>query len=361
MGGNTKYLSICEGLRKEILDGKYPFGTPFPSVVAVIRRFGISRLTAVKVINRLKDEGLLQSQWGRGTFVAQRSRKIGIIVPGLAYSEIFAPIVSRVSELAQADGYTVLLGDIPTKDNSSRAELTRKFVRTLVEEDVAGVLCEPLEFLSDMDEQNRANMAMLDAEGIPVVLMDSDVEPPPRRSRYDVVGINNHDAGCAIAEHLLAQGVRKIAFQMRPNWAPSVRNRLRGIRSFCAEHPSVRCEPLVAEPDDANALKRFLKAKGRPDAFVCGCDKAAARFAITLRSVGIAVPRDVLLCGFDDVEIASLMTPALTTVRQPCAEIGEALYRTLLARIANRTMPPQEILLPAPLVVRESTCRQPVA
>ena len=57
----TKYQQICETFRRDILDGKYPPGTPFPSVVAVVRRFGISRLTAVKVIDLLKDEGLLRA------------------------------------------------------------------------------------------------------------------------------------------------------------------------------------------------------------------------------------------------------------------------------------------------------------
>ena len=353
----TKYLQIYETLRRDILDGKYPSGTPFPSVMAVVRRFGISRLTAVKVIDLLKDEGLLRAQWGRGTFVTRSSRKIGIIVPGMAYSEIFPPIVSRVSELAQAEGYSIILGDIPTQDPQRRAQLTRRFVQTLIDENVAGVLCEPLEFLSDMDDLNRENMAKLDAAGIPVVLIDSDIEPPPRRSRYDIVGIHNQDAGIAIAEHLFAQGVRKIGFQMRPNWAPSVRNRLRGVRTACAEQKGARCDVLSAEPDDTDALRRFLRAKGRPEAFVCGCDKAAAKFRLTLKRAGVEVPRDMFLCGFDDVEIASLMTPALTTVRQPCADIGETLFKTLLSRMRNPTAPAREILLPAPLVVRESTQR----
>ena len=355
--GSVKYLRICEELRQEILDGKYASGASFPSIVALMRRFAVSRLTAVKIVNRLKDDGLLKSQWGRGTFVVGGSRKIGIIVPGMAYSEIFPPIVSRVSELAQDEGYSVILGDISTKDPSRRAALTRKFIQTLVDEGAVGVLVEPLEFLSNMDDLNRENMATLDAAGIPVVLMDSDIEPPPCRSRYDVVGINNQDAGIAIAEHLFAQGARRIGFQLRPNWAPSVRNRLRGVRTACAERDGARCDVLAAEPDDVAALRRFLSENGCPDAFVCGCDKAAARFCRTLKDVGIFVPRDVLLCGFDDVEIAALMTPSLTTVRQPCADIGEALFKTLLGRIQDRAAPPREIHLPSSLVVRESTQR----
>lgn len=353
----VKYRKICETLRGEILDGRHPCSKPFPSVVAIGRRFGVSRLTAVKVIDLLKGEGLLRSQWGRGTFVTGCSRKIGVIVPGMGYSEIFPPIISRISELAQSEGYSIILGDIPTSDPRRRAEMTRRFVETLIGEGVSGVICEPLEFLSDMDDLNRENMAKLDAEGIPVVLMDSDIEPPPRRSSHDVVGINNLDAGIAIAEHLFSRRVKRIGFQLRPNWAPSVRNRLRGVRTACAEHAGARCDVLAAEPDDLTALRRFLRAKGRPDAFVCGCDKAAAKLRQTLKKAGLEVPRDVLLCGFDDVEIAALTSPALTTVRQPCADIGEALFKALLFRMRNPSAPAREILLPAPLVVRESTQR----
>ena len=77
----------------------------------------------------------------------------------------------------------------------------------------------------------------------------------------------------------------------------------------------------------------------------------------TLRKFGLGVPEDVMLAGFDNVQYARLMSPPLTTVHQPCADLARIAYRTLRERISDASLPPRRILLPAPLIVRESTQR----
>ena len=79
----------------------------------------------------------------------------------------------------------------------------------------------------------------------------------------------------------------------------------------------------------------------------------------TLSKLGLRVPGDILLAGFNDVQIASLTMPGLTTIHQPCEDIAREAFRVLLDRIADRTRPAREIYLPAPLVERGSTCREP--
>ena len=113
---------------------------------------------------------------------------------------------------------------------------------------------------------------------------------------------------------------------------------------------------LDAEPDDASAVRKFI-AQTKPDAFVCGNDKPAARLRQTLARFGRKVPEEIMLADFDDVQIASVMTPQLTTIRQPCDGIAEAAFAALVERMSNPSLHPREILLPAPLVVRESTQR----
>ena len=102
------------------------------------------------------------------------------------------------------------------------------------------------------------------------------------------------------------------------------------------------------------AIRKFL-AKEKPDAIVCGNDKTAAHLRQTLAHIGKRVPEDVMLAGFDDVQIASVMTPQLTTVRQPCEAIADAAFSALLERMRRSDLQPREILLPAWLVAREST------
>lgn len=362
---DSKYKSLIETLKSNILSGKYGVGKPFPSVRALIKRSGLSNTTVLHALDELVHQGLISRRQGRGTFVTNRgmSRKIGLIIPGVAYSEFFPPIVSQISKMAQDAGYTLLFGDVMSSNPETRARKARRFAVELVRERVAGVIYQPLEFLANADQINHEIVSVFERARIPVVLLDYDIVSPPERSRYDIVGINNPDAGYRLANYLISCGARKIHFLMRPNWAPSVRNRLRGVITAIAaakSHGGVRkCSYaiLTAEPDDRVALKRHLR-RGRPDAFICGNDTAAAKFKQTLEKLGLSVPKDVLLAAFDDVQIAGLLTPPLTTIHQPCAEIGAAAFNRLLTRIATPDLPAQEIYLSAPLVLRESTKRK---
>ena len=103
MKDGANYRMVYESLKNEILSGKYSSRRPIPSLAASCARFGISRLTAVKVFDRLKEEGLVSSRVGSGTFVTKsaRSRLIGLVIPGIAYaSEFFQPIVTGADATA---------------------------------------------------------------------------------------------------------------------------------------------------------------------------------------------------------------------------------------------------------------------
>ena len=113
---------------------------------------------------------------------------------------------------------------------------------------------------------------------------------------------------------------------------------------------------IKAKAQDAQAVAEGLK-RFRPDAIVCSNDVAAAALAKTLGKLGVRIPDDIRLAGFDDVRLAGSLKPGLTTIHQPCFEIATTAFRTLLERMKNPKLPPRQILLDAPLVIRESTGR----
>ena len=200
-------------------------------------------------------------------------------------------------------------------------------------------------------------MSLFEKSDIPVVLIDRDIEAGAETACHDFVGIDNVAAGRAICAHLLEQGARRVHFLMRPNCASVIRDRLDGVLSVLGERRP-KGMAIVAEPDDADVIARWFKSKrNRPDAVVCESDYVAAVFRNTLAKFGLTVPRDVLLAGFDDVRCAMTTAPALTTAHQPCADIAHTAYHTLRERIGDSDLPPRRILLPAPLVVRDSTRR----
>ena len=354
-----KYRKVLETLKEEILRGKYSSGSAFPSKAMLIRRFGISNLTAVKVVSKLKDEGLVRSTQGCGTFVTKTasSRKIGLIVPGVACTDFFQPIVSEINQLARKEDYTLLFAEVFSMDRDERVHQVRELAAEFIKKRVAGVIYEPLAEPGGA-EPNEHILRVFKRARIPVVLIDCDIVPFPQRSDYDVIGVNDVEAGAKIANHLLSVGARKIHFLISKLCPTTFLNRLYGaeaelIRAGRFKKGSV----LYAEPEDVAALKRHIRKNGKPDAFVCSNDPSAVVFKKTLEAAGLSIPKDVMLTGFADMPMASLTTPPLTTIRQDRNQLGGVAFRRLLQRIAEPDLPANEILFPAPLVVRDSTTR----
>ncbi len=142
----SKYRTLLETLKKDILGGKYNSGSSFPSIRALVRRHGLSKNTVQHAIDELTHQGLISRTQGRGTFVTREGaqRKLGVIVPRHAYSEIFPRIIGEFSRLAQKGGYTLLFGDVSSKDPVQRAKMAQNLAADFIRQGVAGVLYQPL-------------------------------------------------------------------------------------------------------------------------------------------------------------------------------------------------------------------------
>ena len=357
---NSKsYKGIVDALKKDILGGKYTSCHPFPSVGMLVRKFGVARGTVHHAFDELAHQGLISRKQGRGTFVTTNatSRKIGLIVPGVACTDFFQPIVSEINQLARKEDYTLLFAEVFSMDREKRIHQVRELAAEFIKKRVAGVIYEPLAEPGGKDA-NEHILRVFNRARIPVVLIDCDIVPFPQRSEYDVVGVNDVEAGAKIAEHLLSVGAKKIHFLICKLCPTTYNNRLYGAEAALIKAGRFKKgSVLYAEANDLAALKRHIKKHGKPDAFVCSNDAIAAEFKQTLEKADLSVPKDVLLTGFADMPIAALMTPPLTTIRQERDKMGGAAFRRLLERIASPAIPANEIFFPAPLEVRESTQR----
>ena len=357
-----KHRQIVEALRKDISDGRYGAGRPFPSERALARRFGVSRPTVTMALRELRGKGLVVQEVGRGTFLTRKAKalagSIGLLLPDLHCGEIFPPISRELSRLAQASGFTLLYGDASSEDPSVRARLAGELAQKFIETPVKGVIYKPLEFLTDMERINREIVSAFDRAKIPVVLLDWDFVASPGRSAYDVVGVNNFDIGRTLARHMLERGARHVRVLRRPLCATTVMNRILGVQTVLGA-PRIEDFTVTAEPSDETAIRRALRGRKGADAFICGNDAVASHLLVTLRRIGKRVPEDVLVAGVDDVEHATLVTPPLTTIHQPCEAIAATAFHFLLSRIDDPSLPARECLLPAPLVVRSSTASRP--
>jgi GntR family transcriptional regulator, arabinose operon transcriptional repressor len=354
-----KYRQVFETLKADILSGRYQPGQKLPSEAALLKRFGISRITAGRALRELQQSGLIQRRAGSGSYVNTGSAEdsglvFGLLLPNMADTEIFGPLCQGMSEAPQASRNALLWGNL-APDPKTRADQAWQLCQQYIAKKVAGVFFAPLERTPESDQTNQRIMFALERAHIPVVLLDRCYLPYPDRSRHDLVGIDHRRAGYMSAEHLLKLGCQRIAFFSYTNSASTVTARIAGYREalFVAGAP---IEPALVQhlvSDDQAEIQRLMKEL-RPDAIIGANDRVAGHLMHSLIRLNYRIPQDVRIVGIDDVEYAKLLPVPLTTVHQPCREIGAAAVGAMLERIANPEMPIRDILLDCKLVVRDS-------
>jgi GntR family transcriptional regulator, arabinose operon transcriptional repressor len=352
-----KHERVRQSLAEGIASGRYEPGQRLPSESELVKTFGASRPTVNRALRELQLAGIIERRAGSGSFVrvdaAARGYTFGLLIPELGRTEIFEPICRGMAQ-AQHNGPHVLLWGSSLGDSADVEHQASQACRQLVAKKVSGVFFAPLELTPQKDAINQKIATVFDKAGIPIVLLDRDLVPYPARSRYDLVGIDNRRAGYTITAHLLRCGCRRVMFVGRAGSAPTVDARIAGYCEALGDAPG-NLMPSVRriDPQDKGQVKSAL-AKSRPDGIVCANDFTAAHLMKTLTELGVNVPGKVRLAGIDDVKYASLLSVPLTTLHQPCADIGAIAISTMLERLRYPKLPARDILLDFRLVIRDS-------
>jgi LacI family transcriptional regulator len=355
----TKHRQVYERVLADIESGRLKEGERLPSEIEMVKEFATSRPTVARALRDLQNLGIVERKVGSGTYVrksqkAADSWRFGLLIPGLGSTEIFEPICGQLARLAQRQHHTILWGDFGDKRGEANPDLIEQVCDSYIRQTVAGVFFAPLELTEDRDLINQTVIAALEAAGIPIVLLDRDIVPFPQRSRFDLVGIDNRRAGFLIADHLIKLGCRRIDFLSRPDSAPTVMLRIAGFREALLRAGITPDSRWVhsGEPTDEKFVQSVI-ANGAT-AIICANDLTAANLMRTLDALGCPVPQKMRIAGFDDVRYAELLRPSLTTIHQPCADIGTLAMQAMLERIENATFPPRDILAQPTLIVRQS-------
>ena len=355
----SKHRKLYDMLKEEILGGKYGEACAFPSEAQLSRRCDCSRITVRKALDELRHEGLIRCRQGRATVVTEQAatKTFGLILPGVSRYEYFQPIATELTRIAQMNHCAFLFANIDAMEPDQLRRNVRELAADFIKRHVSGVVYHPLEFLSPGDSANKDIVSVFRRAKIPVVLLDSDVVWPPEQSDFDVVSIDNALAAESLANHLLSAGAQTVGVAMLPKMFPNMMERVRGVGSavILAGKPWSMSNVLVAEPNDLKAIRAFMKSHPRMNAFVCQNDGFAADFARSLVKLGYSIPGDILLAGFDGMDISRVMTPPLTTIRQPYAEIARMVFEVLMRRVRGANCSPVRVFLPGKLIVRTST------
>ena len=164
------------------------------------------------------DENYLGRKAGYGTFIKERKTTqsdtkeltLGLLIPALGETEIFEPICGQIANLADSYNFNLVWGgggNMHDKASVIAEQLATKYIS----QEVDGVFFTPIELEDNCQQINDRILKMFKAVNIPVVLLDRDVVAPPLKSEYDVIGINNSEAGYIIGQHLVEKAVKKSA------------------------------------------------------------------------------------------------------------------------------------------------------
>lgn len=354
-----KYKQIYNQLQRALRSNEYLPGEKLPSENELVEQFHASRPTVSRALAQLESDGLVERRAGSGTFVRLQSRQegfvFGLLIPGLGTTEIFEPI-SRGISIARVGGHHDLLWGTTSSSGASEEEQAEQLCEYYLKRRVSGVFFAPMELTERKDEVNQRITRVLNEAQISIILLDRDICEYPNRSRYDLVGIDNRRAGFIVTEHLLKCGAKRIVFWGMPNSAPTVAARSLGYREALLMHNAVRLENFVviADPSDLSAVRDMVTHRD-PDAVVCANDYTAAQLMTSLSKLGVRVPNDIRVTGMDDIRYASVLQTPLTTIHQPCLDLGAAALSAMLDRISHPNMPARDFLVDFQLVVRQSS------
>jgi len=207
--------------------------------------------------------------------------------------------------------------------------------------------------------------------GLPMVLVDHEDMLIPS----DTVFTNNYDSMYRLTKHLIGKGHTQLCFIGDMNYSRSFKDRFLGFRSALEEQALVEprfpinndCYLPVEgfeheqfqEPIKQWATKK-LKAKTMPTALLCANDMIGIGAIDAMKELGIAVPEEVSVTGYDNIDDSYRMTPALSTVHVPKEALGKRAVERLISRIMNKQEPMEKLLVAGEILYRESTAQAQV-
>ena len=330
--------------------------TPLPTLQDVADLAAVSTATVSRCLNnsghvtektRLKVQQAIQTlgyspNFGAQALAAKRTNTIGAIIPTME-NAIFARGIQAFQETLAENGITLIIASC-----SYRPELEEEQIRSLVARGADALL---------LIGQSRpaATYQFLARRNIPYVLAWAH----KKDSQHCYIGFDNQAAAQTITRQVLELGHRNLGVIVgltRNN--DRARDRITGIEHAIADYGAQTAPLQVIEAkytfqEGAKALDQLLANPTPPTAVICGNDVLAVGAVKRAKQLGLAVPEDLSITGFADIEVSELIDPELTTVHVPHREMGIAAAKSLIAMLKTQT-PVESHLLETRIVNRQS-------
>ncbi|MBF7095578.1 LacI family DNA-binding transcriptional regulator [Alkalibacter mobilis] len=304
----------------------------------------ISQGTRDRVMNIAKLHNYIPNSMAR-SLVTKRTKTLGLILPDIV-NPFFPEIARGAEDKARESGYSIIICN--TDDNLEQED---RYIEILTEKMVDGII------FTHSADRNNTNSG-LERCRVPIILIDRDYDSDNVKGK---VLIDNGEASYKGVIHLIEKGYRKITYIAGSLNTQTAKDRLKGYRK-ALEDNGIEFEEKYIKVGEYRSLwgmeaVTLLFEEGVDfDAIFCGNDLIAIGAMKKLKEFGKRIPEDIGIMGFDDIYMASLVEPELTTIKQPNYEMGHKAAQMLIRAIeGNEKNTESKIILETELVVRKSS------
>ena len=360
----SKSRLLKDHLLDQMKEQHIPCGGRLPSETALMQRFSLSRSTVRQVLTELSIEGLIERQQGRGTFrvggsqpIMRRSHRSMLVGVWFNWPSgpLFGPIAEGIREELLKWNYHAVF-----EIGGMEAGAEYRGIESLVRKGLDGFIVSPSTNLED----EHGPLIELIHQNLPLVLVDRQLPG----YETDLVATHGELGAEQVVSHLIELGHRRIGY-LGIEGLSTLDDRLRGYYQVMQEHGLPVEEAWVGNRRDVvrdhgrEEARRILSLppQQRPTAFFGANDVLAETIVVAAREMGIDVPGELSVAGFDDVNIDPSTPAWLTTYAQPKQRIGQQAARLLMNQIQRPTGRNTVILLEGQLVERASTGPAPAS
>jgi len=364
---NYKRSQLRSLILSSLSKGEFKLGDQLPTENEMTRKYGMSRATVREGIALLVQEGVLSRRRGAGTFVsrlkpATKGKMVAALIqctPGQWDS--FGQLAHQIEQRVHEQGNSLILCNHEGRKDKLEVHLQR-----IIDGGIAGVIFSPIQ-LPGYKEYNLQIVRRLEDHGIPFVLIASPISSDTL-SRYSFVSSNGFEATRKIVQHLTQLGHRRIAYIQGFAEVFAAEERFNGFleemrrqRLDVPESYIQRIQVGDINTQGRQEVKVLLACDPAPTAVICIHDVVAKNVMEEVQAVGLKVPRDIAVVGFDDAYFASTLNPPLTTVLTPLADEAALDVKILFDKINGTATSERQEFLPCELVIRESCGASPRA
>lgn len=355
-GYGKKSDRIVKELRSAIQAGEYRPGDRMASENELAAHYGVSRQTVRKALAALAEEGYVRAEHGRGTFVSERGRKdsrnIAVVTTYLA-DYIFPRVIQGIDQVLTENGYSILL-----KNTRNSRHIEAKCLDELLGKDIDGLIIEPSK--SQIFCRHAHLYEQLEARGIPYVFIQGcfkQMSDRPHVLMDDCMG------GWTITDHLIRTGHRRIAGVFKADDTQGIERHRGYVRAL-------QDAGMLYDPDrviwyhtedrtlaPAAGVAALVRAENTPDAVVCYNDEIAVEVIRALAGLGLRVPEDVSVTGYDNSLLAENFQSGITTIAHPHEELGR-IAANLLLKMIKGEKGERTVLIRPELVQRGSVMKR---